>query len=70
MMRRDPINTLTGDMTRLLTCSTMGRWTESVLVTRVTLLPVHLSAWYMTIVIVIVVIVIVRLRMVKNINFF
>ena len=37
-------NTLTGDM-RLLTCSTMGRWTESVLVTRVTLLPVHLSAW-------------------------
>ena len=45
-------NTLTGDMTRQLTCSTMGRWTESVLVTRVTLLPVHLSAWYMPIVIV------------------
>ena len=39
-------------MTRLLTCSTMGRWTESVLVTRVTLLPVHLSAWWIVIVIV------------------
>ena len=41
------------EMMRLLTCSTMGRWTESVLVTRVTLLPVHLSAWYMPLVIVI-----------------
>ena len=44
-LHKDVTNTLTGDMTRLLTCSTMGRWTESVLVTRVTLLPVHLSAW-------------------------
>ena len=55
-MKRDPIKLSqiqqqTEDMTSHTTCSTMGRWTESVLVTRVTLLPVHLSAWYMPIVI-------------------